>query len=115
MTSTRWCVLGSDWFPWCWWQSWCCWSRCEYKNSIFSDKRTYKSSQDELQKDPTYTQSYLLRVLLDPLALLVLLVKMVLVDPVERLAPWVPLETLVWLDQLAHLERRDPVERLVPL
>lgn len=52
---------------------------------------------------------------MDPPALLVPLVKMVLVDPVESLAPWVPLETLVWLDQLAHLERGDPVERLVPL
>lgn len=76
---------------------------------------TYKSSPDELQEEPTYTHTYLLRVLLDPLALLVRLVKMVLVDPVEILAPWVPLETLVWLDQLAQLERREPVESLVPL
>lgn len=95
MTSTHWCVLGSDWFPWCCWQSWWWWSRCEYKNSIFSDKHTYKSSQGELQEEPTYTQSYLLRVLLDPLALLVPLVKMVLVEPVESPAPLVPLETLV--------------------
>lgn len=76
---------------------------------------TFKSSQDEPQEEPTYTQTYLLRVLVDPLALLVPLVKMVFADPVETLAPWVALETLVWLDKLAHLERRDPAERLVPL
>lgn len=66
-------------------------------------------------EEPTYTQTCLPRVLLDPLALLVPLVKMALVDPVEMLAPWVPLETLVWLDQLARLERREPVESLVLL
>lgn len=59
--------------------------------------------------------SYLLRVLLDPLELLVPLVKMVLVDSVEILAQQVPLETLVCLDQLAHLERRESVESLAPL
>lgn len=82
---------------------------------LFSLINTLKSSQDELQKESAYTQTYLLRALLDPLALLVPLVKMVLVEPVEILAPWVHLETLVWLDKLAHLERREPVEILVPL
>lgn len=61
---------------------------------MFSEEHTYKSSLEELQKELTSTQSYLLRVLLDPLALLVPLVKMVLVDPVETLVPLVPLESL---------------------
>lgn len=88
------CVLGSDWFPWCWWQSRTFRSHCEYWSSNFSYKGTYKSSLDELQKELTCTQSNLLRALLAPLAPLVPLVKMVLVDNVETLVPLVPPESL---------------------
>lgn len=62
-----------------------------------------------------YYSSDLLRALLDPLALLVPLVKMVLVDSVVTLVPLVPLESRVWLDHLVWLEREDPLESLVLL
>lgn len=63
----------------------------------------------------THTHSYPLRVLSDPLAPPVPLVRMVLVDSVEILVPLVNLESRVWLDHLVHLERRDHPEKLVHL
>lgn len=52
---------------------------------------------------------------MDPLALLVPLVRMVLVDSVVTPVPLVPLESRVWLAHLVWLERRDPLESLVLL
>lgn len=54
-----------------------------------------------------------LRALLDPLAQLVILAKMVPVEPVETLVPLAHLESRVWLDQLVLLETRDLLESLV--
>lgn len=63
----------------------------------------------------TYTQSYPLRVLLDPLALLELLVRMDLVVSVEMLVPLVHLESRVWSAHLVHKERRGLLESLAHL
>lgn len=52
---------------------------------------------------------------MDPLALLVPLVRMDLVDSVVIPDPLVLLESRVWLDQLVQLETRDPLESLAHL
>lgn len=55
------------------------------------------------------------RVLSDPLAPLVPLVRMDLVVSVVILVPLVLLESREWSDHKVLLERRDPLESLVPL
>lgn len=63
----------------------------------------------------THVHFDFLRVLPDPLVLLVPLAKMVLVDCVVILVPLVLLASRALLDHLVQLERRDPLESLVHL